>query len=257
MRATGVNPRMAEAQGIAHPGRHLCRHGAEQRAGGARRRPFAQTNGFADVTIGTGTIVVGLAAVIVGETVLPLRGVVGAVLRLRARLDPLPDRGRAGAGRRTSSACRPPTSTWSRRCWSALALILPAGRGPLRALLRAGNARAMIQVEDLEVTFGRGTSLEKRALRGVDLAIAGRPVRHRDRHQRRRQVDAPERARRRRAGQPRPHPRRRPRRHRRHRRAPAPGRSPASSRTRSPAAAPSLTIEENLALAEARGRRAA
>ena len=29
---------------------------------------FAQTNGFADVTAGVGTIVVGLAAVIVGET---------------------------------------------------------------------------------------------------------------------------------------------------------------------------------------------
>jgi putative ABC transport system permease protein len=34
---------------------------------------FAQTNGFADITIGTGTIVVGLAAVIVGETILPAR----------------------------------------------------------------------------------------------------------------------------------------------------------------------------------------
>ena len=35
---------------------------------------------IADVTIGTGTIVVGLASVIVGETVLPARGVVGAAL---------------------------------------------------------------------------------------------------------------------------------------------------------------------------------
>ena len=37
---------------------------------------FAQTNGFADVTIGTGTIVVGLAAVIIGETLLPARSLV-------------------------------------------------------------------------------------------------------------------------------------------------------------------------------------
>ena len=34
---------------------------------------FAQTNGFADVTSGVGTIVVGLAAVIIGETVLRFR----------------------------------------------------------------------------------------------------------------------------------------------------------------------------------------
>ncbi len=33
---------------------------------------FAQTNVFADVTSGVGTIVVGLAAVIVGETLLPM-----------------------------------------------------------------------------------------------------------------------------------------------------------------------------------------
>ena len=40
---------------------------------------FAQANGFADVTIGTGTIVVGLAAVIVGETLLPRPTVAAAV----------------------------------------------------------------------------------------------------------------------------------------------------------------------------------
>jgi putative ABC transport system permease protein len=34
---------------------------------------FAQTNGFADVTSGVGTIVVGLAAVIIGETLLRSR----------------------------------------------------------------------------------------------------------------------------------------------------------------------------------------
>ena len=37
---------------------------------------FAQANGFADVTLGTGTIVVGLAAVIIGETILPARSLV-------------------------------------------------------------------------------------------------------------------------------------------------------------------------------------
>ena len=74
MRATGANPRMARAQGIAHRQRDLRRHGAvATRWSALAGALFAQTNGFADVTIGTGTIVVGLAAVIVGETLLPAR----------------------------------------------------------------------------------------------------------------------------------------------------------------------------------------
>jgi putative ABC transport system permease protein len=41
---------------------------------------FAQTNGFADVTSGVGTIVVGLAAVIIGETLLGRRGLLIALI---------------------------------------------------------------------------------------------------------------------------------------------------------------------------------
>lgn len=80
MRATGANPRMAEAQGI-RTGPVTCLGMAMSNAlvalAGAL---FAQANGFADVTLGTGTIVVGLAAVIVGETVLPRGTVPAAVL---------------------------------------------------------------------------------------------------------------------------------------------------------------------------------
>ena len=80
MRATGVNPRMAEAQGI-RVGAMTCLGMALSNAlvalAGAL---FAQANGFADVTLGTGTIVVGLAAVIVGETLLPRPTVLVAVL---------------------------------------------------------------------------------------------------------------------------------------------------------------------------------
>ena len=80
MRATGANPRMAEAQGIP-VGAMTClgialSNGLVALAGAL----FAQANGFADVTLGTGTIVVGLAAVIVGETVVPQRGVATALL---------------------------------------------------------------------------------------------------------------------------------------------------------------------------------
>ena len=41
---------------------------------------FAQTNGFADVTSGVGTIVVGLAAVIIGETLFGARGILMALI---------------------------------------------------------------------------------------------------------------------------------------------------------------------------------
>ena len=41
---------------------------------------LAQTNGFADVTSGVGTIVVGLAAVILGQTLIPSRKIWVAVV---------------------------------------------------------------------------------------------------------------------------------------------------------------------------------
>lgn len=67
MRATGANTRMAKAQGIP-VNRHilfgLAMSNGLVALGGAL---FAQHYGFADITFGAGTIVVGLAAVIVGE----------------------------------------------------------------------------------------------------------------------------------------------------------------------------------------------
>lgn len=72
MRATGANPRMARAQGV-RTDRQIYLGMAISNAlvalGGSL---FAQTNGFADVTSGVGTIVVGLA-VIIGETLLRSR----------------------------------------------------------------------------------------------------------------------------------------------------------------------------------------
>lgn len=68
MRATGTNPRMARAQGVRTDRQiylGMALSNALVALGGSL---FAQTNGFADVTAGVGTIVVGLAAVIIGET---------------------------------------------------------------------------------------------------------------------------------------------------------------------------------------------
>lgn len=88
MRATGSNPRMARAQGVPTGwlvvlglaiSNGLCA------LGGAL---FAQSQGGADISMGIGTIVIGLAAVIVGESLIHSRRlfwmtlavVVGAVL---------------------------------------------------------------------------------------------------------------------------------------------------------------------------------
>ncbi|GAA5234826.1 ABC transporter permease [Verticiella sediminum] len=73
MRATGSNPRMARAQGVA-TGRSVLGGMALSNAlvalAGAL---FAQTQGGADISMGIGTIVIGLAAVIVGESIMPAR----------------------------------------------------------------------------------------------------------------------------------------------------------------------------------------
>jgi branched-chain amino acid ABC transporter permease protein len=71
MRATGANPRMAKAQGISTPlmvmlGMALS-NGLIALAGAL----FAQLAGSADVSAGFGVIVFGLAAVILGEALLP------------------------------------------------------------------------------------------------------------------------------------------------------------------------------------------
>lgn len=73
MRATGVNARMARAQGVGTDMHIYVGMALSNALVGLAGALFAQTNGFADVTSGIGTIVVGLAAVIVGETVLRTR----------------------------------------------------------------------------------------------------------------------------------------------------------------------------------------
>jgi putative ABC transport system permease protein len=80
MRATGGNPRMARAQGISTDrltvwGLALS-NGLVALAGAL----FVQSQGGADISMGIGTIVVGLAAVIIGETILPARSLVVTTL---------------------------------------------------------------------------------------------------------------------------------------------------------------------------------
>lgn len=88
MRATGSNPRMARAQGVATGSRVLAGMAISNALCALAGALFAQSQGGADISMGIGTIVIGLAAVIVGESIMPSRRmaivtlavIVGAVL---------------------------------------------------------------------------------------------------------------------------------------------------------------------------------
>ncbi|MBR8379353.1 ABC transporter permease [Burkholderia cenocepacia] len=76
MRATGANPRMARAQGIATGRATLAGMALSNALVALAGALFAQTQGGSDISMGIGTIVIGLAAVIIGETLLPARRLV-------------------------------------------------------------------------------------------------------------------------------------------------------------------------------------
>lgn len=73
MRAVGSNKRMAQANGIVVNEKVYVGLALSNGLVGLAGALFAQTNGFADSTMGIGTIVVGLAAVIVGESLFATR----------------------------------------------------------------------------------------------------------------------------------------------------------------------------------------
>ena len=88
MRATGSNLRMAQAQGINTSWMTIIGMAISNGLIALAGALFVQTQGGADISIGIGTIVIGLAAVIIGETIIPAKRiwlitfavVVGAVL---------------------------------------------------------------------------------------------------------------------------------------------------------------------------------
>ncbi|ODS92457.1 MAG: ABC transporter permease [Comamonas sp. SCN 65-56] len=80
IRATGSNTRMARAQGINTGAMVLLGMAVSNALVGLAGALFAQTQGGADISMGIGTIVIGLAAVIVGEAILPSRRLVYATL---------------------------------------------------------------------------------------------------------------------------------------------------------------------------------
>ncbi len=73
MRATGANPRMARAQGIRTDRIVLLGIALSNSLVALTGALFAQVQGTADISMGVGVIVVGLAAVILGEAVMSAR----------------------------------------------------------------------------------------------------------------------------------------------------------------------------------------
>ncbi len=75
MRATGNNPAMAAASGINVNAMKMFGIALANGLVGISGSLVAQYQGFADIGMGVGSIVFGLAAVIIGETVLPLKSI--------------------------------------------------------------------------------------------------------------------------------------------------------------------------------------
>jgi len=80
MRAVGSNKRMAQANGIVVNEKVYVGLALSNGLVGLAGALFAQTNGFADSTMGIGTIVVGLAAVIIAESLLGTRSMLFIVM---------------------------------------------------------------------------------------------------------------------------------------------------------------------------------
>ncbi|MGO1501612.1 MAG: ABC transporter permease [Marinobacter sp.] len=80
MRATGANPRMARAQGIATGAMIILGVAVSNGLVGLAGALFAQSQGAADVTMGVGVIVIGLASLIGGEAVITPTSVVRALI---------------------------------------------------------------------------------------------------------------------------------------------------------------------------------
>ena len=80
IRATGSNARMARSQGVNTGGMILLGMAISNALVGLAGAMFVQTQGGSDISMGIGTIVIGLAAVIVGESILPSRKIVWCTL---------------------------------------------------------------------------------------------------------------------------------------------------------------------------------
>jgi putative ABC transport system permease protein len=139
MRAAGANPRMARAMGVDTRQATYVGMALSNSLVALAGALFAQMNGYADVTMGTGVIVVGLAAVILGEAICGTRSIVvwaiGCVIgSLIYRMAVAFALNSQFLGI-TSSDLNLVTAVLV-----AIALILPGARNPLKAMLNRRGA---------------------------------------------------------------------------------------------------------------------
>ena len=139
MRATGANPRMARAMGVETRQATYVGMALSNSLVALAGALFAQMNGYADVTMGTGVIVVGLAAVILGEAICGTRSIVvwaiGCVIgSLIYRMAVAFALNSQFLGI-TSSDLNLVTAVLV-----AIALILPGARNPLKAMMSRRGA---------------------------------------------------------------------------------------------------------------------
>lgn len=76
VRATGTNPRMAKSQGIAINKMTLLGMAISNGLIALAGSLYVQSNGGFDISIGVGTIVIGLAAVIIGEAIFSAKRII-------------------------------------------------------------------------------------------------------------------------------------------------------------------------------------
>jgi putative ABC transport system permease protein len=79
LRATGNNAKMARAQGINDKKMIWLGLSISNALIALAGALYAQIHGFADITMGVGTIIIGLAAVIIGESIFSVRSVLQAL----------------------------------------------------------------------------------------------------------------------------------------------------------------------------------
>lgn len=139
MRATGANPRMARAMGVDTRQATYVGMALSNSLVALAGALFSQMNGYADVTMGTGVIVVGLAAVILGEAICGTRPVVvwaiGCIIgSIIYRLAVALALNSQFLGLKSSDL------NLVTAVLVAVALILPGARNPLKAMMNRRGA---------------------------------------------------------------------------------------------------------------------
>ncbi len=137
MRATGANPRMARANGIATGRATVIGMALSNALVALAGALFAQSQGSADVTMGVGVIVVGLASVIGGEALMSTRTVLLAVVAcvLGAVLYRLAI---AVALNTDFLGLQAQDLNLVTAVLVTIAIVLPGARNPFKALLKGG-----------------------------------------------------------------------------------------------------------------------